>query len=285
MDDYRELTNKDFFNGTSLEFMKNKILDSDIIFDENGYDEFGTNLDVISKVGSVLLFIYKNYFKTDSHGIENIPEDGPGLIVSNHAPILPFDAAMIWMAGLVALDKPRFIRTIVNKSIPGIPGGSVLVIRGGQIVGCDENVRKVFENQNLIVVFPTGAEGDVHTIFDKYKVDKFTVGFMEYALKYRTPIIPTCVTGSEEAAMTLGKLDLNFLGFKHLPLTPLFPWLGLLGLVPLPSKFDIYFDSPIHYYEEHPDAMAEPKQVRELVDGLRSHIQGMLNERLGLSHP
>jgi hypothetical protein len=65
----------------------------------------------------------------------------------------------------------------------------------------------------------------------------------------------------------------------------LFPWLGLLGLVPLPSKFDIYFDSPIHYYEEHPDAMAEPKQVRELVDGLRSHIQGMLNERLGLSHP
>jgi len=158
MDDYRELKNKDFFDGTAVEFMKNKIQNSDIDFDENGYDDFGTSLEVISKVGAIILFIYKNYFKADAHGIENIPVEGPGLIVANHAPILPFDAAMIWTAGLVELEKPRFIRTIVNKSIPGIPGGSVLVIRGGQIVGCDENVKKVFENQNLIVVFPTGLK-------------------------------------------------------------------------------------------------------------------------------
>ena len=94
----------------------------------------------------MLLFIYKYYFRVDVHGIENLPADGPGLIVSNHAPILPFDAAMILMACLVEPEKPRFVRTIINRAIASIPFGSVLILRGGQVIGCDENVQRVFEN-------------------------------------------------------------------------------------------------------------------------------------------
>ncbi|HOO55941.1 MAG TPA: 1-acyl-sn-glycerol-3-phosphate acyltransferase [bacterium] len=280
MDDYRDLGLKDFFDGTAREFIKNRILDSDAGLSEDGYDMFGTSLRTITDASTILLFLYKNYFRVEADGFENLPENGPGLIVANHAPILPFDASMIFMAALLEPEKPRFVRTIINKSISTIPFASTLILRGGQVIGCDENVRQVFKNQNLIVVFPTGAEGDVHTIFNKYHLDRFTVGFMEYALKFNTPIIPTVVLGSEEAAMTLGKIDLNFLGFKHLPLTPIFPWLGLAGLIPFPSKFRIHFSEPVDYFTENSEKVGEPVVVRHLVDDLHGRIRTLLDEKL-----
>jgi len=116
---------------------------------------------------------------------------------------------MIYIAALVEPEKPRFVRTIINKGISDIPFASFAIQRCGQVIGCDENVSRLFAKNNLILIFPTGAEGDVHTIFNKYHVDEFTVGFMEYALKFKTRIIPTVVTGSEEAALTLAKIDTN----------------------------------------------------------------------------
>lgn len=281
MDDYRELSIGDFLNDNAFEFMKNKILQSDAGIADGRYDAFGTDLNAISRTAAVTLFIYKFYFRADAHGIENLPLDGPGVIVSNHAPILPFDAAMIFTAALVEPEKPRFTRTIINKSISSIPFASTLILRGGQVIGCDENMRRLFENRNLVVIFPTGAEGDVHTIFNKYKMEQFTVGFMEYALRYGTPIVPTCVTGSEEAAMALGKIDMKLSGFKHLPITPIFPWLGLLGLIPFPSKFDIRFGPPIDYHTAHAAEAGDPAKVRELVDNLHDVIQKMLDDALG----
>lgn len=278
---YRDLTIQDFLNRNARDFIRDRILESDAGLTPGAYDEFGTNLETTADISAILLFLYRFYFRAELHGVENLPPDGAGLIVSNHAPILPFDAAMIFISALVEPERPRFIRTIINRSIASIPFGSYAIARCGQIIGCDENVRRIFERENLIVVFPTGAEGDIHTIFNKYHVDKFTVGFMEYALKHRTPIIPTIVTGSEEAAMTLGKIDTPLFGFKHLPITPVFPWLGLLGLIPFPSKFDIRIGPPVDYFTEHAADADSPEIVRELVENLRSIIINMLGEALG----
>lgn len=281
MSDHSDLKIKDFFNGTARDFVKDLIARSDAGMSEGAYDTFGADIDDTALTLTTLLFLYKFYFRVDVHGIENLPADGPGVIVSNHAPILPMDATTIVLAALVEPGQPRFVRTIVNRSIADIPFFSTLMYRTGQIIGCDENVRRIFENNNLVLVFPTGAEGDMNTIFNKYRVHDFAVGFMEYALKYKTPIIPTCVTGSEEAALTLAKINVNLSGFKHLPITPFFPWLGPLGALPLPSKFDIYFEEPVHYYKDHAGEVNDPAKVRILVDDLRDRIQNMLDTALG----
>lgn len=281
MDDYRDLKVKDFFNGTAREFVRNKILASDMNLKEGEFDAFGADLDVLTDTFTVLLFFYKFYFRVKVHGIENVPEEGPGLIVSNHAPILPIDAMMLGTAGVVEGEKPRIGRAIVNKHISSIPYFSTWMSRAGQVIGCDENARRIFEEGKLMLVFPTGAEGDIHSIFNKYEVAEFPIGFMEYALRYRTPIIPTCVTGSEEAAMTLGKIDLPIGGFKHMPITPIFPWLGFLGLVPFPSKINIYYGEPVDYFTEHANEVNDPAKVRILVDDLREKIVAMLDEALG----
>jgi 1-acyl-sn-glycerol-3-phosphate acyltransferase len=281
MSGYKDLTYKDFFNRNARDFIRDRILESDAGLKQGEYDEFGTDVETAADVAAVALFFYRFYFRVDAHGIENLPAEGPGLIVSNHAPILPFDAAMIFVAALVEPEKPRFVRAIINKGISGIPFASYTLARSGQIIGCDENVRRIFSHNNLILVFPTGAEGDVHTIFNKYHVAGFTVGFMEYALKFKTPVIPTIVTGSEEAAMTIGKIDTNYLGFKHLPITPIFPWLGLLGLIPFPSKFDIRIGAPVDYFTEHARDANNPEIVAELVEQLRAILINMLDEALG----
>ena len=281
MSDYKALKPRDFFNGAARDFMKDLIMRSDAGMAEGGFDAFGADPDVTADTLTVLMFFYMFYFRVEAHGVENLPDDGPGLIVSNHAPVLPFDAAMIAMAAMLEAEKPRFIRSIINRAIADIPYFSTLMYRTGQVMGCDENVRRIFENGNLVLVFPTGAEGDMNTIFNKYRVHDFTIGFMEYALRFKTPVVPTCVTGSEEAALTLAKINTNLAGFKHIPVTPIFPWLGPLGLIPFPTKFNVYFEPPIAYHEEHRADMDNPEKVRVLVDGLRDHIQDMLDRALG----
>ncbi|MEW5947431.1 MAG: 1-acyl-sn-glycerol-3-phosphate acyltransferase [bacterium] len=282
MDDHKKLKPRHFFDGDAKKFVRGKVLRSDAGAAEGVYDPFGLDVETIVSTITFLLFMYRFYFRVEVHGIENIPDAGPGLIVSNHAPILPFDACMIGVAALVEPEHPRFVRTIINKTISSIPFASTLMSRSGQVIGCDENVRLIFENKNLMLVFPTGAEGRVHSVIThRYRLDTFPVGFMEYALRYRTPIIPACVTGSEESAMALGSIPLPRGGFRHFPITPIFPWLGPLGLIPFPSKFDIYFDPPVDYFTEHAHEVDNPAKVRPLVDGLHDRIQAMLDGALG----
>lgn len=280
-DDFRDLKMKDFRNGTAREFMLEKLRSSDAgMVDSETYDAFGGNIEHAADTFTAFLWMYKFYFRVEVNGIENLPVDGPGLMVSNHAPILPLDATMLCTSCLLEPEQPRLVRTIINKSIATIPYASTLLSRVGQVIGCEDNVKRIFKNQNLMLVFPTGAEGQVHSIFNKYHLDKFSVGFMEYALKYNTPIIPTCVTGSEEAAMTLAGVDLPLAGFKHFPITPIFPWLGPLGLIPFPSKFRIYVGEPVDYYTEHADKADNPVEVRKLVDDLHGKIRAMLDDAL-----
>ena len=56
-------------------------------------------------------------------------------------------------------------------------------------------------------------------------------------------------------------------------LTPTFPWLGPLGLVPLPSKWYIEFGEPIETTEFGGDAADDAVTVFELTDRVRETIQ------------
>jgi hypothetical protein len=59
----------------------------------------------------------------------------------------------------------------------------------------------------------------------------------------------------------------------YFPITPTFPWLGLLGLIPLPSKWLIEFGEPIRTDRYAPDDADDPVLVFELSDHVRSTIQ------------
>lgn len=68
----------------------------------------------------------------------------------------------------------------------------------------------------------------------------------------------------------------RLLGLPYVPVTPTFPLLGPLGLVPLPSKWHIEFGEPIHTEHFGPAAADDPMLVFNLTDQVREVIQQTL---------
>ena len=98
------------------------------------------------------------------------------------------------------------------------------------------------------------------------------------ALSAQVPIIPCSVVGAEEIFPILGNMGTvaRLFGLPYAPITPTFPWLGPLGLIPLPSKWIIEFGAPIPTDSQGPGAADDPMLVFDLTDQVRETIQQTL---------
>jgi hypothetical protein len=77
-------------------------------------------------------------------------------------------------------------------------------------------------------------------------------------------------------SQTLAKLT----GFPYFPISPTFPWLGPLGLVPLPTKWYIDIGTPIPT-DQYPDGSENNLMlISQLTDQVRDSVQKMINDRL-----
>jgi 1-acyl-sn-glycerol-3-phosphate acyltransferase len=136
----------------------------------------------------------------------------------------------------------------------------------------------------LVGVFPEGFKGVGKPYRDRYKLQRFgRGGFVSAALRTGAPIIPVSIVGAEEIYPIIGNIKplARVLGLPYLPVTPLFPWLGPLGLLPLPSKWLIRFGEPIDTASRSEDA-DDPIVVFNLADQVRETIQQSLHDLLEL---
>jgi len=69
-------------------------------------------------------------------------------------------------------------------------------------------------------------------------------------------------------------------GAPFVPITPTFPALGPLGLIPLPSKWRIEFCEPIDLTEHGRDAADDPRLLFDVSEQVRETIQAKLYENL-----
>jgi 1-acyl-sn-glycerol-3-phosphate acyltransferase len=96
------------------------------------------------------------------------------------------------------------------------------------------------------------------------------------------PIIPVAIIGAEEAFPMIG--NVKFLarrfGAPYFPITPTFPLLGPLGMIPLPSKWIIAFGEPIPMVQYGPKAVDDTQLVLELTEHVRQTVQDLINENL-----
>jgi hypothetical protein len=87
------------------------------------------------------------------------------------------------------------------------------------------------------------------------------------------------IIGAEEIHPLIAKWQwlARLLDLPYFPVTPTFPWLGALGLVPLPTKWRITFGTPLDIAGEHgPDAYEDDLLVNRLKEQVREHIQRMV---------
>jgi 1-acyl-sn-glycerol-3-phosphate acyltransferase len=159
-----------------------------------------------------------------------------------------------------------------------------LVTRVGGVRACAENAARLLRRGELVGVFPEGVRGMRKRFRERYRLQRFgRGGFVKLALRTGAPIVPVAIVGAEEIHPLLGtwQWPANVLGLPYFPLTPTFPWLGLLGLLPLPSKWVIRFGEPIHLARRYSSRQgSDPVVVDALTEEVRETIQTMLGETL-----
>ncbi|TMM01359.1 MAG: acyltransferase family protein [Actinobacteria bacterium] len=230
-------------------------------------------------------FLYRYWFRVDVEGVEHVPAEGGALLVSNHAGALPPDAPMIAKAIKEEHPRPRPLYLTVEHFFKGYPGFSMLLPKIGGVAAHPANVhRLLYDEGQLVLVFPEGRKGTEKLYKDRYRLRRFgRGGFVEAAMRARAPIVPIAVVGAEEAAPIFAHFTLlqKLTGLLYVPLTPTFPHGGLLGMFGfLPAKFLIRFLDPIRT-DDLGDAPWEDKGlVQTVAHEVRTRIQENLVDML-----
>jgi 1-acyl-sn-glycerol-3-phosphate acyltransferase len=131
----------------------------------------------------------------------------------------------------------------------------------------------------LAAVWPEGFKGVGKPYSERYKLQRFgRGGFVSAAIRTGVPIVPCSIVGAEEIYPLVGNIPVlaRLLGMPYIPVTPFFPLLGPLGLIPLPSKWIIEFGEPIRTDSYDPGAADDPMLVFNVTDQVRETIQQTL---------
>jgi 1-acyl-sn-glycerol-3-phosphate acyltransferase len=239
-------------------------------------DEWGFDEDFADLVEPFFGFLYDRWWRVQVEGAHRVPAHGRALLASNHAGILPWDATMISVALLREHPLPRHPRFLVLNWAFDLPWISAFIRRVGGVVASPYNALRLLEQDQLVAVFPEGVKGTGKPFGERYRLQRFgRGGFVEIALRASAPIVPVAVVGSEEIYPKLADVPAlaRVIGAPFFPVTPTFPWLGPLGVVPLPSKWRIEFCDPIDTAHFGPDAASDRGLVLELTEQVRETVQ------------
>jgi 1-acyl-sn-glycerol-3-phosphate acyltransferase len=247
-------------------------------------DEWGFDEGFAEAVFPLFEFLYDVWWRVEATGVGNVPAHGRALLVSNHAgSLFPFDATMITMAIMKRHPLPRWPRFMVLDWAFVLPFLSWFMRRAGGIPASPHNASRLLGEDELVMVFPEGVKGTGKPFSERYRVQRFgRGGFVEVALSTGSPIVPVAVVGSEEIYPKLGESQTlaRMTGAPFVPITPTFPWLGPLGLIPLPSRWRIEFCEPIEVGLLGSEAADDRRVVFDLSEQVRETIQEKVYENL-----
>lgn len=252
-------------------------LEGDYEVDDYGFDRELTERFFMA----ALRPIAEKWFRLEVRGLENIPAEGGALVVSNHSGTVPLDGLMTMLT--VHDHAGRFLRPLGADLVFKLPLVSSLARKGGATLACTEDAERMLSDGELVGVWPEGFKGIGKPFSERYKLQRFgRGGFVSAALRTGVPIIPLSVVGAEEIYPLVGNVPslARLLGVPYIPITPFFPWLGPLGLVPLPSKWILEFGEPIRTDAYEPGEAEDPMLVFNVTDQVRETIQHTLFDLL-----
>jgi 1-acyl-sn-glycerol-3-phosphate acyltransferase len=203
------------------------------------------------------------YFRADVKGLDNIPAEGPVLLVGNHSGgnVTP-DTSVLTLAFNTYFGVERRFYQLAHNLVVSMPFLASLR-KYGTVAASPENAQKALESGAALLVYP-GGDYEVHRpSWESARVDfNGRKGYVRLALEHDVPIVPIVSLGGQETALFLSRgerlartlrLDRMF-RLKVLPISIAPPW-GLnvgdmLGHVPLPAKLQIRALPPIHLREQ-----------------------------------
>lgn len=246
-------------------------------------DEFGFDPKFSESIRPFFEFLYTVWWRVECTDVEHVPGQGAGLIVANHSGVLPWDGVMINLAVRHQHPARRECRMLALDMFALLPFLAPLLARTGAVRASQENGERLLRLGELAGVFPEGVKGVGKPFSRRYKLARFgRGGFVRLALRTGAPIVPCAVVGAEEVHPKIASMDWfgKLFGFPYFPVTPTFPWLGPLGVVPLPTKWSLDFADPMDMAQYGAEGADDPILVNRLAEQVRSTIQRMIDGRL-----
>ncbi len=260
--------------GAALSFLRRRVT-GDYEVDDFGFDRELNDSVLLAPMRP----LYQSWFRVEARGFENVPAEGGGLVVANHSGTVALDSVMTQLALLDEHPAHRHLRMLGANLVFQLPFVGELARKGGHTLACAPDAERLLRSGELVGVWPEGFKGIGKPFSERYKLQRFgRGGFVSAALRAEVPIIPTAIVGAEEIypmihnAKTLARM----LGLPYFPITPTFPWLGPVGMVPLPSKWIIEFCEPLATDGLGHGAADDPMLVFNLTDQVRETIQQTL---------
>lgn len=244
-------------------------------------DDFGLDPDYEKRFRPIAEFLYRRYFRVKTDGIANVPASGRAIIVANHSGTLPLDGLILRSAFRLEHPAARELRWLAEDFLFYLPFAGVFMNRIGAIRACQENAERLLTKESLVAVFPEGVQGIRKLFRERYRLQRFgRGGYIRLALRMRAPLIPCAIVGAEETNPLLYRVEYlaSLFGLPYIPVTPTFPLLGPLGLVPAPSRWRIEFGEPISLDNYGPESAEDHVLVGRLSERVRATIQGMLDK-------
>ncbi|NNL65421.1 MAG: glycerol acyltransferase [Myxococcales bacterium] len=244
-------------------------------------DEFGADETVLRRSQPFWDFLQDRWWRIDVEGLENLPADGPCLLVANRSGLLPYDGIMISHA--IFRDHPAhpLPRFLVADWLITLPFMQPYLARIGGVRASRENAERLLRGGHWVVAFPEGMKGAAMLFRDRYRLQRFgRGGVIRLARDTGAPVVPVAVVGAEEVHPVLFKAEVvaRSLGLPFVPVTPTFPLLGPAGLLPLPSKWRIRIGAPLSLSGLGADAVEDELLISRLTEELRSEIQTMVDD-------
>ncbi len=227
------------------------------------------------------------YFRADVRGLQNIPEEGPVLLVGNHSGgNLTPDTHVFSLAFTTYFGVERRFHQLAHNLVLSMPGLGMLR-KYGTVAATPENAERALDGGAALLVYP-GGDYEVHRpTWESARVDfGGRRGFIRLAQSKGVPLVPVVAIGGQETALFLSRgegiarllgLDRMF-RLKVLPISLALPW-GLnvgdmLGHIPLPAKITMQVLEPIDV------SGMEVDEAYELVLGeMQTALTGLAEER------
>lgn len=239
----------------------------------HGYDPFGAHLDWVAWGTSVVLPFYAGYFRVSSHGAQRLPGDGPVIVAANHSGTLPVDAIMLWMDLIAHTEPPRLPRVVMDHFVMNLPWVNTWFTRTGAVGGSRGNVRWILEHGGLLVVFPEGVPGIAKPFSQRYQLQQWREGHVEFAIRHGAAVVPTAIIGAEEQMPQVATIPwVNVFGAPHFPIPA--------TLLPLPVHIHIHYGEPIRFDAYLPEAANDAAVLEDATARVKDAVHALIEQGL-----
>lgn len=255
----------------------------------------GTGLDrrdpaYIRELLPLMELLYRYWFRASATGLENLPREGPALVVGNHSGgIMTPDTAMTLHAWMTALGAESPVYGLVHPAIFQLPYLNVHTMKIGGIRAHPRQAMEALDQGAVVLVYPGGGDEVYRSYGRRNEIDLMgRTGFIKLAMRYRAPIVPLVALGGHETLIVLHdgeglarRLGLHSRGLPRLPVSLSWPWgltVGFTYNIPFPAKIEIRVGEPIDLDDIDPEDMRDRRVVRACYERIEGRMQEMLDE-------